>query len=310
MTIRYRHFLMDNARWEQIELRDDDIIIATPPKCGTTWMQMQCALLIFQTDQLPQPLTELSPWVDMLQQKIEVVAAQLAAQTHRRFIKSHTPLDGLPWDERVTYISVGRDPRDAAMSWANHRANLNIESMIAARADAVGLDDLAEWFPDGPPAAPPDDPAERFWNWIEYDPAPANGDRGGLPEMVDQVASFWARREEPNVLLFHYADMKADLDGEMRRLADALGIDVPEDKWPELVEAATFERMSARAGELAPQSTQDLWHSNAQFFHRGTHEQWRGVVDPADMPRYDDALAALARPDLVEWLHTGWRGSA
>ena len=48
-------------------------------------------------------------------------------------------------------------------------------------------------------------------------------------------ADAWARRDEPNVVLVHYDDLFADLEGEMRRLADRLGIAVPEERWPELV---------------------------------------------------------------------------
>src|SRR5204863_6506977 len=141
---------------------EGDIIISTPPKCGTTWTQMICALLILQTPDLPRPLDQLSPWLDQLLRPLHSVVADLEGQQHRRFIKSHTPLDGLPFDERVTYICVGRDPRDVAVSWDNHFVNMNLEVFIGARAAAVGLDDLAEVMPDGPPI-PPDDLRERFW---------------------------------------------------------------------------------------------------------------------------------------------------
>jgi sulfotransferase family protein len=44
------------------------------------------------------------------------VFAQLAAQEHRRFIKTHTPLDGIPLDPRVTYLVTARHPLDVAVS--------------------------------------------------------------------------------------------------------------------------------------------------------------------------------------------------
>ena len=69
------------------------------------------ALLVFQAPDLPAPLTTLSPWLDMAVRPVEQVHAHLEAQSHRRFIKTHTPFDGLPYDERVTYLCVGRDPR-------------------------------------------------------------------------------------------------------------------------------------------------------------------------------------------------------
>ena len=113
--VRYRGYIADSDRWSRFELRPDDIIITVPSKSGTTWTQTLVALLLF--DGLPAtPVNELSPWLDMNVRSDEEVFALLDAQTHRRFIKTHSPLDGVPWDERVTYIIVGRDPRDAFVS--------------------------------------------------------------------------------------------------------------------------------------------------------------------------------------------------
>src|SRR5690349_16062238 len=95
-SVVYRTFVRDSTRWDGFPLRADDIVISTPAKCGTTWMQMICALLVFQSAELPAPLSTISPWLDMLTRPRDDVFADLAAQTHRRFIKTHLPLDGLP----------------------------------------------------------------------------------------------------------------------------------------------------------------------------------------------------------------------
>src|SRR5207247_3619830 len=107
---RYEASMYDSNRWDGFELRPGDVIISTPPKCGTTWTQMICALLVLQEPELPLPLDTLSPWIDMVTRARAEVFADLAAQTNRRFIKTHTPLDGIPNDPTVTYICVGRDP--------------------------------------------------------------------------------------------------------------------------------------------------------------------------------------------------------
>lgn len=123
----YRGIVYDSARWQGFTFRPDDIVISTPPKCGTTWTQMICALLILQRPRLDQPLSTLSPWLDMQARARKDVLADLEAQRHRRFIKTHTPLDGLPLAESVTYICVARDPRDVALSIDGHRANMDFE---------------------------------------------------------------------------------------------------------------------------------------------------------------------------------------
>jgi hypothetical protein len=298
----------DSQRWDGFEYRDDDIVISTPSKCGTTWMQMQCALLVFQDTALPAPLTRLSPWLDVQTEKVESVFAVLGAQTHRRFIKTHTPLDGIPFDPRVTYITVGRDPRDVALSWDNHFSNMNLDTIIGHRVEAAGMDDLAELIPpDGLPV-PPEDPIERFWEWIESDEI-SEEDVHGLVGMINHLQTFWDRRDEGNVALFHYADMKADLDGQMRRLAAILDVDVDETKWNDFVAAATFDRMRDRAEELAPQVTQGFWAETSRFFNKGANGQWQSFFDENDVDRYEARLRELASPEFAEWVHAGWNGA-
>lgn len=95
--VRYRSHDEDSAHWLDFPFRSGDIVISTRSKSGTTWVQMMCALLVFQTPQLPSKLSTLSPWLDWLvNPRDDVMYAHLSAQAHRRFIKTHTPLDGLP----------------------------------------------------------------------------------------------------------------------------------------------------------------------------------------------------------------------
>ena len=139
---RYEGTVYDSNRWDGFELRPGDIIIAAPPKCGTTWTQMICALLILQEPELTLPLDTLSPWIDMVTRARTEVFADLQAQSHRRFIKTHTPLDGIPNDPSVTYICLGRDPRDVALSIDHHIDNTDIGAFLKARERAAAIDGI------------------------------------------------------------------------------------------------------------------------------------------------------------------------
>lgn len=298
--MRYRSMVADSARWDGFGLRPDDIIISTPAKCGTTWMQMICALLVFQSTDLYEPLDLVSPWLDVLLADRATVVARLEAQQHRRFIKTHTPLDGLPFDDAVTYIGVVRDPRDVALSWDNHMTNMDFVAFLAARQNAVGLEDIAELLAGGPPL-PLGLAVDRFWAWVE-NPNPIASEFS-LASMLHHVGTLWEVRERPNVVLVRYEDLKADLGGQMRRIADRLDIVVRDDLWPALVDAATFDRMRRRAAEVTPEITKSLWLDSDRFFHRGTSGQWRDLLDDEDLRRYAAAVAALAPPDLAAWIH-------
>ncbi|WP_162906980.1 sulfotransferase domain-containing protein [Allorhizocola rhizosphaerae] len=299
---RYRTMVSDNALWVDFPFRADDIVISPPAKCGTSWMQMLCALLIFDTPRFHRPLTEISPWLDATTYDFTATVATLEAQKHRRFIKTHTPLDGLPIVEGVTYICVGRDPRDVAISFDHAMANVAPEAMQKAAA-MVGLG------PDDAPPPPPEDPVERFRIWAdaEFINGP-DGMGATMANMIHHLQTYWDRRHEPHVVLFHYHELLADLPGQMRRLADALGIDVTTERIEQLAAEAAFDRMRDRADELAPGLDSNIWRSNRAFFHSGTSGQWRGLLGPDDIRHYQDRLAELASPDLIDWLHTGSAG--
>jgi hypothetical protein len=245
-------------------------------------MQMILAMLVFQTPELPARLASLSPWLDMVTRPRTEVFADLAAQEHRRFVKTHTPLDGLPEVDGVTYVVVGRDPRDAAISWANHLANLDMAWILEARARSAEVDGI-ELSP--PPPPPPSDPDTI------------------VRQTVGHLRSFWEARDRLDVAFFHYDDLLADLAGEMRRLADHLGISVAEDAWPSLVEAATIDSMRGRAADVVPGAGVDQWKDPDGFFRSGTSGQWRDDLDDEGSDHYADLVRSLAPPDLVEWLH-------
>ena len=301
--VRYRTVIADNARWEGFAFREGDIIIATPPKCGTTWTQMICALLIFQTSTFDRHMDLISPWLEMNTRPLESVTADLDAQTHRRFIKSHTPLDGLPFDERVTYITAGRDPRDVAISEAHHFENTDLMAFISLVDKAVGLESVADVAPTEIPQIP-ESMRERFWLWADA-PEAAGAIISSLPNLLHHIDTFWQKRDLPNVVLLHYDDLKADLSGQMLALARRLGIEIDEATVDELARHATFEEMRSRAGEVAPNTTETFWKDTTNFFASGRSGQWRDVLDADDMQRYADLVATLAPSDLLEWLHRG-----
>jgi len=291
VPVRYRSADEDSGRWVGFPFRDGDIVISTRSKSGTTWLQMVVALLVFQTPVLPRPLTELSPWLDWLITPKDEAYARLAAQRHRRFIKTHTPLDGIVLDTRATYIVVARHPLDAAVSLYHQGNNLDRERIRALTGQPASQE----------PSSPRPSLHEWLLSWIASEASP-DQQLDSLPGVMWHLSDAWARRDQPNVVLVHYADLVADLEGEMRKLAGLLGISVPEDSWPDLVAAATFDSMRAGAQRTAPNPSSVLKDSSA-FFRRGTSGAGAEVLNVDEMARYHARTSDLAPPDLLAWLH-------
>ena len=85
-------------------------------------------------------LSEVSPWIDCLfpskEERLEIVEHQ----SHRRFLKSHLPVDTIVFSPKAKYLYIGRDGRDALWSLYNHHKNLkkNVIDSIDSVPERIG----------------------------------------------------------------------------------------------------------------------------------------------------------------------------
>jgi aryl sulfotransferase len=292
----YRTWVFDSRRWDHYRPRPGDIVISTYPKCGTTWTQRIVGLLIFQ-DPAPLPLWDISAWIDRrIPEPIEDVIRRIEAQTHRRFLKSHIPADGLPIHDDVRYIHVARDGRDACMSFHNHGTGFS--APILDLMDQAGMEDemIGRPYPRIPA-----DPAAHFHSWLTKAVIPGQSD--GLPAMsfFEFERSWWELRERDNLLMVHYNDLMDDLPGEIARIAKFLDIDVPETLLPQFVEAAGFKAMRRDGSTLLAKAAMTFQEGSDRFFHKGSNRRWEGIYTQEDLDLYDSKTTWLS-PECRQWV--------
>jgi aryl sulfotransferase len=275
----------DSTRWDRFTHRPGDIFVCTPPKCGTTWTQAIVASLLWPAGDVPGPVMELAPWWDANFLDVDELAQRLEAQTFRRSLKTHLPAQALPWFETGSYIAVFRDGRDAFMSYANHVASFrdDVRDRLNALAESRGWQTIPKY--DG-------DLHRLYAHWID------------LPLPLVMLGGWWERRHLPNVLLVHFNDLKADLDGEMRRIAAFLDLAIDPRHWSQQVERCTFGAMKRRAPEIGA-FERNFVGGGETFLHKGTNGRWRDVLTPDELARYDAAVAKFLSPDQASWLERG-----
>ncbi len=225
------------------------------------------------------------------------MAAIVESIEHRRFLKSHLPLDALPYRESTKYIYVGRDTRDVFMSAWNH--------LRAYTPQAIEMLNSGEHAPAEPFLEPPED-IRDFWRlWITRATYPWESDGYPYWSHHHHARSYWDYRHLPNILFVHFNDLKADLEGEMRRIARFVDIDVPEEKWPMLADAATFASMKRDAALLGPEMDVIFQGGAERFLYKGTNDRWRDVLTAEDLALYEAAAARTLTPELKRWLERG-----
>jgi aryl sulfotransferase len=282
--------LFDSRIWNDFEFRDDDIVVATYAKSGTTWLQQILGQLIFEGRE-GLPVERMSPWLDFTLPSAAEKLDLLRAQTHRRFIKTHLPVDALVFSPRARYLYIARDGRDVVWSFHNHHANFKKQTYEVINSNP-GRGAGADFAP------PTGDVGKYFRDWFERD---------GYPfwPFWENVRSWWAIRDLPNVMLLHYENLKRDMAGEMRRVAKFLDIPINEARWPTIVEYCTFDYMKAHPESVAPLGGV-LWEGGGKtFVFKGTNGRWRNVLSAAESQAYEERAVRELGPDCARWLATG-----
>ena len=302
VTRTYQNHHLDSTRWNVIAPRDDDIIITTSYKSGTTWaQQIVMGLLLPNLDSMPDP-REISAWPDarFMGTTPEQLAEFANGQTTRRFMKSHLPLDGLPYWEQARYLIVARDPRDVFMSFYNHYWNYT-DIAFAAMNDSPGR------VGDPLPRCP-DDPRELWQGWITRGWFEWESEGYPFWSNLHHTQTYWDYLDLPNFLFLHYNDMLADLEGAVRKIAAFVNIEADDARVARVVDATTFSNVKKKADavdESGDGSRLFFKGGAGSFFFKGSNGRWRDVLTEEDLKLYEEAKQRVLTPDCAVWLEEG-----
>lgn len=275
--------------WGYFDLRADDVIVNTPPKCGTTWMLNIAMMLIYGRVVPEAGNREDAPWIDAGFRDQKVMAALQDSLDRRRCLKSHTPMDGIAYGAEPSYIVVYRHPVDVHFSFRSHVENMKDGSVFA---------DIC----------PPDVPA-GFARFLDGPLMDAGTDDLTLSAIVHHYTQAKARYPNGNVHFFHYADLSRDLHRQITRLADILKISLPAQTMTDVTEANTFASMLKIAETSETRfDEKSAFRDQARFFASGTSNKWEGRLGREDIERYEVLCASLLSPEDAAWLNWGDKG--
>jgi len=206
----------------QFQARPDDIFICSYPKSGTTWLQHIVWLITHKGNGYHdgQSQDKCIPFIDFGGTRI---ADNLDTRGHQRILKTHLPFQWTSYRKEAKYMYVARNPLDVIVSWSNHFKGFGY------RLEDCDVTKIFEMFVN----------SELPFN-----------------EPVANIASWFEKRNEPNVLFLLYEDLKTDLRGQIVRIAKFLGGDYwgqlemnDEELLTKVVHDSTFSSMSKQSEE-------------------------------------------------------------
>jgi aryl sulfotransferase len=279
----------DSTIWNSFAFREGDIVIANWGKSGCTWLQQIVCQLVFDGRE-DVMVRDISPWVEFPLPSPRETLRFLDAQTHRRVVKTHLPVDALVYSPSAKYLYVGRDGRDIVWSLFHHMKSLSSRwyQVMNEKRGAHGP------IPTGPPTN-----FQEFFNeWL---------DRDGYPwwPFWENVRSWWAVRHLPNCMLLHYSELNRDLPGCASRLASFLEIEVDADSWPRIIEHSTFHYMKKRAAGIIRGDPRMFEQGAGHFFREGRNGRWQGELSERDLCRYASRQRSELSDACGRWLESG-----
>eukprot|EP00930_Biecheleria_cincta_P004026 TRINITY_DN10492_c0_g1_i2.p1 TRINITY_DN10492_c0_g1~~TRINITY_DN10492_c0_g1_i2.p1 ORF type:complete len:367 (-),score=56.73 TRINITY_DN10492_c0_g1_i2:110-1210(-) len=273
-------------------LRNSDIIVASYPKCGTTWVQKLVLTLLLGGDasKVPRPM-EQAPWIEVqpslkafgvtqapcLTDEAKSVeeltswdgATKFGPAPPRRVFKTHVPPNIVPWRGGLRdrggakIVIVTRNPKDAVVSLYHH--TLDIPHVFGYEGDFQHF--TSKLFLPGKCES------GCFWKWhAEWERAMAEEDSG--------------------IHWLSYEELKRDPANTVRKLANFLGIPITEEVLSKTIAGSSFSKMKTETELIDRDLEAKGIHVKPNHMRQGEMGSWRSTLHGPLLEEFDAVHSA------------------
>ncbi|XP_040009056.1 cytosolic sulfotransferase 3-like isoform X2 [Xiphias gladius] len=271
------HYFTDN--WENIQnfqARPDDILIATYPKAGTTWVSYILDLLYFgQTSPERQTSIPIYSRVPFLEISIPslVPGTDLADKlpTSPRLIKTHFPVQFVPksfWEQNCRIIYVARNAKDNVVSY------FHFDHMAMIQPEPGDWSSYLQRFMEG----------KMVWgSWY------------------DHVNGWWKKKQTYSKLHYmFYEDMIEDTGREIDKLCCFLGLSPSAEEKKQITVGVQFDNM--KKNDMANYSTFPVMEFKMHsFMRKGKVGDWKNHFTVAQSEEFDEDYKKKMRDPTLQF---------
>ena len=254
----YPPFIQQEAieRTRKFQLREDDVFIATYPKCGTTWTQNIISKLheVHQTgalEGLGSHLLEVIPWLE------NSCHEQIAERPSPRYLKTHNPYEHLAKNPviRCKYIVVSRNPKDACVSLYHHAKGFAVFNYSGDFAS------FAELFLEGK--------VESGCWWTH-------------------LKQYKQNKEDLDILLLRYEDLHSEGLNMIRQINDFLELpELTESNCKRVLEETSFDKMKKDPSANYSWRNEGRKKDESPFMRKGKVGDWTNFFNKDLSDRFD-----------------------
>ncbi|XP_031430038.1 cytosolic sulfotransferase 3-like [Clupea harengus] len=273
------HYFTDN--WENVQnfkALPDDILIATYPKAGTTWMSYILDLLHFEQEVKDRenslPIFDRVPFLELtIPNYCTGVEALDTLPTRPRLIKTHLPIQFVPksfWENNCRVVYVARNAKDNAVSY------FHFDRMNMVQPEPKDWNSFLPRFMEGKMV---------FGSWY------------------DHVTGWWDKKQNySNLLYMFYEDMVQDTGRELERLCSFLGLSTTAEERECIRGGVQFDAM--KANPMANYSTDPVMDQKiSPFMRKGKVGDWKNHFTVAQNETFDKHYKKRMKNSTLEF-HT------